>query len=81
MKKENLTISPETQAIIECMDSLNNNCEQTHLALRKTYSDQVTCELMNEKYNPAFNELKGVLQAFLLQSIEHHMGCINFKEI
>lgn len=81
MKKDYLTISPKTHALVECMDSLNNHWEQTRLALRKTYSDQATCELMDEKYNSAFNELKEVLQEFLLQSIEHHMGRIDFKEI
>ncbi|NDW11957.1 hypothetical protein D0T50_03515 [Bacteroides sp. 214] len=81
MKKENLTISPETHAFVECMHTLNNHWQQTMDALRKTYTEETSCELIKNEYNPAFEQLKSVLQKFLLQSIEHNMGVIGFNEI
>lgn len=79
--KVSLTISPETHAIIECIDSLNKHWEQVSAALQKTYSEEAVLEMMDKYYENLFFELNDALQRFLVQSIECNMGKIDFKQI
>lgn len=76
-----LTVSEETQSLIECLESLNNHWEQTKYALCKTYSEKTSLELMDGTYMPAFDELKKAVQQFVLMSIENNIGLVDFKEI
>ncbi|MDL2297439.1 hypothetical protein LJC68_09105 [Bacteroidales bacterium OttesenSCG-928-B11] len=76
-----ITISTATHALIECLDSLNKHWEQTRVALSKTYGEKDTYDLMEQEYNPAFDQLKTAVQGFLLYSIEGNMGKIDYKEI
>ena len=77
----NFIVSPETQALIGCLESLNNHWEQTKNALRKTYSEKVSLELMDDAYTPAFDELKKAVQQFVLISIENNMGIVDSTKI
>lgn len=78
---EQLTVSPETQAFIECLESLNSHWEQTKRALRKTYSEKISCELMDSGYNKAYDDMKQSIQTLLLLSIDNNIGLVDFKEI
>lgn len=75
------TISLETQVFLECLESLDNHWMQTKHALRETYSEDISIELMDSTYTPAFHELKKAVQQFLLISIDNNMGLTDSKQI
>ena len=81
MNAEKLTISPKTLALIECLDALNKHWTQTLNALCLAHSDNSAWEMMDERYTPAFEELKAVLYGLLNSSIEQSMGCIGYEDI
>lgn len=81
MKDNNLTISTDTQGLLECIDSLNNHYLQTYEALKGMYSETSSCNIMGNEYIPAFQALKAVLHKYLIISIEENIDDTGFKQI
>lgn len=81
METTDLKISEQTQMFIECIDSLNSQWELVNKALVVFYGVQQAQQVMREEYNDAFDELKEVVQRFLVLSIDEKMSNLDFKEI
>ncbi len=81
MKTKEITVSPETMAFIECLESLNKHWQQTSDALSKTYYENTSCQMMEAKYRPAFENMKAVIHGFIMESIENNIGQDDHNQI
>lgn len=81
MKKEDLTISPKTQALIECLDSANQLWEQVSAALSYSFKESTVYEIMDEHYNEAHYQLKDAIGKLIIQSIESNIGIVDSNKI
>lgn len=73
MNKAKYTLSTETQAMVACLETLNQHWEQVRTALSIAYPCQSVDSMMADQYSPAFDQLKNVVQGFMLQSIDNNL--------
>lgn len=78
---ENLTVTPQTRAILTCLTSLNDHYEQTFTALRMTFHNETAYKRLQEDYLPAYKAMKGALNSFLLDIIEERLETDNLTEL
>lgn len=76
-----LTVSPETYALIMCLDSLSKHWRQVEAALQKAYHKETVYKMMEKDYECPFFELEDRLQRFIVESIERNMEQVDFKQI
>lgn len=81
MKTDGLKISEQTQALIACMKSLDEQWEMTYDALATMYGEKGAEDRINEGYNEAHEKLKGFVSKYVIVSINSHLYDLNCGEI
>lgn len=81
MNTEGLKISEQTQALIACMKSLDEQWESTYDALSTMYGEKGAEDRMNEEYSEAYEKLKNFVSKYIIVSINEHLSNLNSGEI
>ncbi len=81
MKTNNLTISPKTKALIDCLESANLLWEQVFKALAIEYEEATVLDIMDDFYKESHFQLKDTIGKLIIQSIETNIGIKEIGEI